>query len=110
MTDFSYRFPATIDQWHDGDTPIVHRGAQPGVTIHGEHVRVQGINAPELSTAEGKAAQAYATQLCPPGTAVTLVADKVDKYGRFLAYVILPDGSDFGQKMIAAGQAVPYMV
>jgi endonuclease YncB( thermonuclease family) len=109
-TPFIFRFPAVIDVWHDGDTCYVHRGAWPALSIHGEHVRVQGINAPELSTAGGPASRDYANSLAPPGTLVTLVATTVDKYGRFLARVILPSGADIGDLMIAAGQAIPYMV
>jgi endonuclease YncB( thermonuclease family) len=73
--------------------------------------RVFGINAPELSNPDGsgKAALAYAQQLCPPGTKVTVTSHGYDKYGgRFDGSLTLPDGSDFGQAMIAAGQAVPY--
>jgi endonuclease YncB( thermonuclease family) len=71
--------------------------------------RVWGINAPELSTAEGKAALAYALELCPPGTRVTVVSHGWDKFGgRWDGSITLPDGSDFGQRMLAAGQAVPF--
>ena len=110
LPKFKYLFPALIDEWHDGDTCYVHRGARPGVIIHGEHVRVQGINAPELNTAAGKAAAAYASSICPPGTLVMLECEDEDKYGRLLAYVIMPNGQDFGKMMIAAGQAVAYVV
>jgi len=105
-----YTFPALIDVWYDGDTPVVHRGSKPGEVIHGEHVRVEGINAPELSQPGGKEARDYATSICPPGTLVTLTASRKDKYGRFLARVILPDGSDFSARMIESGHAVAYMV
>jgi endonuclease YncB( thermonuclease family) len=40
---------------------------------------------------------------------VTLIATKKDKYGRFLARIILPTGDSLGDLMIAAGQAVPYL-
>lgn len=102
---FIYQFPATIDEWHDGDTCYVHRGTQPGVVIHGEHVRVEGINAPELKAAGGADARDYAGTLAPPGTPVTLVASREDKYGRLLARIILPDGSDFSGLMVVAGHA-----
>jgi endonuclease YncB( thermonuclease family) len=107
---FEYRFPAEVNAWHDGDTCTVHRGFAPGVEIHGEKVRVQGINAPELSAAGGTASRDYAGKICPPGTLVTLVANKEDKYGRFLARIIMPDGTDFSDLMIAAKQAIPYLV
>jgi endonuclease YncB( thermonuclease family) len=107
---FIYQFPALIDEWHDGDTCYVHRGASPGVIIHGEHVRVEGINAPELRAAGGIASRDYAISIAPPGTVVTLMCAREDKYGRLLGRVILPNGDDFSAKMIEAGRAAPYMV
>jgi endonuclease YncB( thermonuclease family) len=44
--------------------------------------------------------------LAPPGSLVTLVSSGQDKYGRFLARIVLSDGTDFSERMIAAGQAV----
>jgi micrococcal nuclease len=106
---FVFKYPAVIDEWHDGDTCYVHRVAWPGLVISGEHVRVQGINAPELGRTGGLSARDYAAYICPPGTQVTLVSTEADKYGRFLARITLPDGSDFSQRMIEAGHAVSYM-
>lgn len=106
---FVYNFPAIIDAWHDGDTCYVHRGICPGVQMHGEHVRVQGINAPELSASGGYGSLNHAAELAPTGTLVTLTCSKQDKYGRLLAKITLPDGSDFGDHMIADGQAAPYL-
>lgn len=110
MTPFVFQFPATIDAWHDADTCYVHRQTKPGETLHGEHVRVEGINAPELSVKAGKVALDYASVLAPEGTKVLLVCSRSDKYGRLLARIILPDGNSFGDEMIAAGKAVPYLV
>lgn len=106
---FVYHFPALIDYWHDGDTPVVHRGSKPREVIHGERIRVEGINAPELSQAGGPEARDYASTIAPPGTLVTLVASRSEKYGRFFCRVVLPDGSDFGDRMVAAGHAAPYL-
>lgn len=108
--NFVYTYPAVVDEWYDGDTPFVHRGTRPGEVLHGEHVRVQGINAPELHAAGGTEARDYAATICPVGTLVTLTATKVDKYGRLLAKITLPDGSDFSEMMVASGHAVPFMV
>ncbi len=110
MPPFVFSFPATIDRWIDGDSCVVHRGATPGVEIHGEHVRVQGINAPEMRDAGGAAARDFAVSLAPPGSAVTLICTKPDKYGRLLARIVLPDGLDLSELMINAGHAVAYMV
>lgn len=105
---FIWQFPAVINDWHDGDTCSVHRQALADVVIHGEHIRVEGINAPELHAAGGAESLAYAKEIAPAGTHVTLVHSRRDKYGRVLARVVLPDGSDFSTMMIAAGQAIAY--
>jgi endonuclease YncB( thermonuclease family) len=106
---FAYQFPAIIESWHDGDTCKVYRGVWPGVVFFGEQVRVQGINAPELSAEGGAEARDFARKIAPAGTAITLICTKEDKYGRLLARVILPDGSDFSSVMIANGQAKAYL-
>ena len=111
-------YPAKVLDWHDGDT--AHIDVDTGFsqraaayTLAGKpqlSARVYGINAPELSTDAGKAALAYAEQLCPPGTMVTVISHSWDKYGgRWDAAISLPDGSDFATAMIAAGQAVAYL-
>lgn len=104
---FVFQFPAMIDAWHDGDTCTVQRGMQPGIVLLGETVRIEGINAPELADKPaGQAALAYAKKLAPIGTKITLVSKRKDKYGRLLARITLPDGSDFSKRMFDAGHAV----
>jgi endonuclease YncB( thermonuclease family) len=68
--------------------------------------RVFGINAPEMNTAAGKAAAAYAAQLLPVGTQCQVISHGWDNYGgRFDGEVILADGSSFGDLMIKSGNA-----
>lgn len=109
-------YPGIVRDWHDGDTCHVDLDLGFGVILSAHNLdghplvscRIYGINAPELATAPGKASLAYAQQLCPPGTAVTVVSHGFDKYGgRFDGSLELPDGRDFGELMLAAGQAVP---
>jgi endonuclease YncB( thermonuclease family) len=108
-------YPAVVTDWHDGDTchmniDLGFANYAMGHDLDGKAIlscRIYGINAPELSTDAGKAALAYAQQLCPDNTKVTVLSHGWDKYGgRFDGSITLPDGSDFGQAMIAAGQAV----
>jgi endonuclease YncB( thermonuclease family) len=109
MTAFIFQYPAVVVSWIDGDSCKVDRQTKPGETIKAEDVRVHGINAPEVRDAGGAAARDYAATLAPPGTAVMLVATKEDKFGRFLARVVLPNGDSLGDLMIAAGHAAPYL-
>jgi endonuclease YncB( thermonuclease family) len=109
-------YPGVVRDWHDGDTCHVDLDLGFMETLRAYDIdgaprvscRIFGINAPELSTGAGQVAKAYAEQICPPGTHVTVVSHGLDKYGgRFDGSLTLPDGSDFAQKMLAAGQAVP---
>lgn len=86
----------------DGDT--VH------VLVEGrdETVRLIGINAPETDQCWGSEATQAAARLLD-GATVTLVADPTqadrDRYGRLLRYVVLPDGTDVGRRLVENGDA-----
>lgn len=110
-------YPAKVLDWHDGDTAHIdvdlgfsQRASAYDIVGHPQLAcRIYGINAPELNTDAGKTAHAYAQQLCPPGTMVTVVSHGWDKYGgRFDGTVTLPDGRDFASAMLTGGQAVPF--
>ena len=100
-------YPAVVTDWHDGDTCHANLDLGFALFLYGHDLdgkpvlscRVFGINAPEL---------AYAQELCPGGTHVTVVSHGFDKYGsRADCTITLPDGRDFGVAMLAAGHAVP---
>jgi endonuclease YncB( thermonuclease family) len=102
---------------HDGDTMTLDIDLGFDHLISGQDwdgktrlsCRVLGINAPELSTAAGKAALAFAETLLKPGDLVQVTSSGWDKYGgRFDGAVTLPDGSDFAAKMVAGNQAAPW--
>jgi micrococcal nuclease len=94
----------------DGDTIVVmFNGAR-------ENVRLLGMNTPEKDGPHTKAepmnetATRRAKELAEKKT-VTLVfggKDRVDKYGRLLAYVVLPDGRTLNEILIKEGLAVVY--
>ncbi len=89
----------------DGDTLHVRVGGQDAT------VRVVGIDAPETSECWGAQATEAAAALLT-GTRVQLIADPsqadTDRYGRLLRYVLLPDGTDLGTRMITDGNAYEY--
>jgi endonuclease YncB( thermonuclease family) len=113
---FTWSFPARVDRWVDGDTPVLHVRRNAVQEEDGVQVRVDGINAIELKAQFGSEAKAYAEQLAPVGSAVMLVErNKREKYGRELSRILLPDGRDFGTEMLLAKAsdgatplAVPY--
>lgn len=122
----TFTFPhATVVSVHDGDTvrvDIVLYGRKSlklfkdrdlGFNIHkignrlilrNQSVRLVGCNAPELSTPEGKASQAFLAGLLPVGSEVELVSYGWDKYGGRIAGAIFY-GTNIVESMIAAGHA-----
>jgi len=100
--NFVWQFPATVDRVVDGDTVEMHVQITAEEKRHGVNIRVEGINALEPSEKFGAEAKAKAESLLPVGTAVILVHRRREKYGRFLAKITLPDGSDFSDHMLAA--------
>ena len=109
-------YPGVVTDWHDGDTCHANLDLGFAIYLYGHDLdgkpvfslRIWGINAPELNTAAGKDALAYAGQICPPGTRVTVTSHGFDKYGsRADCAITLPDGQDFATLMLQAGHAVP---
>ena len=99
--------PATVLSVTDADTVrvLLDLGWRISYTAA---VRLEAVNAPELSTLTGKAARAFAVGLLPVGAKVTVHSHALDKYGRVLGRITLPDGRDFAQALMAAGHAVTY--
>ena len=97
-----------VAQVADGDTVILDAG---------QKVRLLGIDAPELER-EGQPADFLAhkakqvlTELAQ-GQRVRLEYDKLryDRFGRILAYVVLPDGLNLSREMVRQGLARVYTV
>ena len=78
------------------------------------HVRLIGINAPEIAHRErpgepfGERAHAALAALTPPGTALRLRLGQQthDRYRRLLAHVFLADGTNLQAEMLARGLAL----
>jgi micrococcal nuclease len=98
----------------DGDTIAVRVDGG-----HERSVRLLGIDTPETHRpgtpieCGGPEASANMARLAPPGTAVALERDpsqdRVDRYGRLLAYVRLPDGRLAEEEQLTAGWATVYV-
>jgi endonuclease YncB( thermonuclease family) len=88
-----------VTQVIDGDTIVIDSG---------EHVRLIGIDTPETDHCGYDTATENLRNLVY-GKDVILTAgarDEMDKYGRLLRYVDLPDGTDTGLAQIRAGLAI----
>jgi micrococcal nuclease len=80
----------------DGDTiEVLHNN-------RAERIRLNGIDCPEKGQAFGKRAKQTASQLVF-GKEVTLQAYGLDKYGRTIADVLLPDGANVNHTLVKEG-------
>jgi micrococcal nuclease len=102
----SFSLQAKVRQVVDGDTLIARVGRTS------EHVRLIGIDAPEVGVCYSAQATARARGLSL-NRRVLLIGDRTqarrDRYGRLLAYVRLPSGRDLGQALIGGGFAKVYV-
>lgn len=113
-----YEYKATLVRVVDGDT--LHLTIDCGLDIKTKMtVRLYGLNCPEMSTKEGRAAKEFAEEwirLNAPNYNVIVVThkDKREKYGRYLGDILADDSSQdspsLNEALLAAGHAVPYMV
>ncbi|WP_231989471.1 thermonuclease family protein [Nitrospira japonica] len=80
----------------DGDTiEVMHRQ-------QAERIRLHGIDCPEKGQAYGTRAKQAASALVF-GKEVTLRTHGMDKYGRTIADVLLPDGTNVNQQLVKEG-------
>lgn len=107
MTARTWEYPATILDWHDGDT--VRCDLDQGLDNHAiRSVRVAGVDCPELDTDAGRAALAFVEGLLPAGSRVLVTSLKREKFGRVLGRITLAGGSDLSTLLLDAGHARPY--
>jgi micrococcal nuclease len=102
-----FELAGTVTWVPDGDT--VHVRLASGKR---EEVRLVGIDAAERGDCYAGQARTRARQLAL-GRYVRLVGDATqatrDRYGRLLAYVVLPGGVDLGRTLIAGGYGRVYV-
>lgn len=109
-----YRRRAFVIRVKDGDT--LEASLDLGHSIHfTTSIRVARVNCPESKSknkaekAAGLAAKAYVEDLLPGGTSIKVQTfTPADKFGRYLASVTLPDGTDLADMLLATGHAKPY--
>ena len=99
----------TIARVLDGDTVVL---------ADGEHVRLIGVDTPELgkrdrpAQAGAETARDFLAKLMPAGTAVRLQfdAERHDRHGRTLAHLFLEDGANVQERILAGGLGTPLTV
>ena len=105
----SYDYRATLVRVIDGDTLVFD--VDLGFSIHSlHHVRLRGVNAPELRTDAGPPARQWVIEwfAARPGpiTLVTAKGRETEKYGRYLGNVFAA-GDHLNVDLLNAGHAVP---
>ena len=81
----------------DGDT----------IVIQGAHIRLAGIDAPELEHPWGKKAKWELVRLCK-GQIITARIEPEISYDRMVATCFLPDGRDLSAEMVKIGLALDW--
>jgi micrococcal nuclease len=92
------KFTGRVVGVSDGDTLTVLRDKTP------VKVRLWGVDAPEKSQAFGQQAKKRTSALAF-GETVTVLPEDVDRYGRTVARVVLPDGRSLNWVLVAEGYA-----
>lgn len=100
-----YQYKAVVDRVVDGDTICCTLDLGFNIFIK-EKFRFAKINAPETSTSEGKDVKQLVSDMLT-GKSVVLEVTKQDKYGRWLAVVVL-DGLEVNQWLLDNGHAKLY--
>ena len=109
MTSAPWSWPAsTITRVIDGDS-IVARLTRDigfhGIVTFEQRLRLNRINTPPASTAEGLAATFYVRSRA--GISVDITTTKPYKYGdEWMAEVVFPDGTNLSDALVAAELAV----
>ncbi len=90
LHDSLHAYEATVERVIDGDTLWAVIDAGFGTQVR-EKLRLRGIDCPELGSPEGEAAKRFVMKLLPQGARCIIKSSKSDKYGRFVADVMLND-------------------
>lgn len=113
----TYIMRAEVVRVIDGDTIVVSCHLPYNLVMTNVHVRLLGINAPELKSkdaaekARAQRAKKFVEDLLTAGSLVriaTLESDETDSFGRTLAWVILPNGTNLSQLLLDNGLAEVY--
>lgn len=109
-----YNYRAIVKAVYDGDTCTVDIDLGMKVWIHGEKLRLNRINAPELKGADREAGVAAGeflrSQIDGKEIFIETIKDRQEKYGRYLAEIWLKDEQgewiNINDLMVSRGHAV----
>lgn len=118
-TPILYTLRATVARVVDGDTLVLSALELPYDLVKvNVQIRMLGVDTPETRTkdpvekAAGLAAKKFVEDLLPVGARIRVVVrenGQVDNFGRTLAWVILPDGTNLSTLLLEKGLARVYV-
>lgn len=106
--------PAVLVKVYDGDTLHMDVQTASSEVFHETHWRVgfryrlARINAPEMSTPAGTLSRDALRVFCAeqPKTGWTVTTARQDPYGRYIAEIVAPNGTNLSDWMVSKGYAV----
>ena len=118
-TEDLYTYVAKIQRVIDGDTLVLNIDCGFGIWVD-HHVRLLGIDTPEMTSYKGKEAKQFVAKALAQVSFVVVKTHQSDKYGRTLAdifyqpkqadpHIVLREGSFLNQELLDKGLAVPYL-
>ena len=109
-----YEYNCKIVRVIDGDSIIVDIDLGFGLWIHGESIRLFGVDCPECRSrdpeekAAGLAAKEFVKGLLHDGGTYTLTTKEKGKFGRYLGVIMLSDNTSVNAALVSEHLAVPY--
>ena len=109
-----YEYNCKIRRVVDGDTIDVDIDLGFGHWIHGERIRLFGVDCPECRSrdktekAAGLAAKDFVKRLLHDGGTYTLTTKEKGKFGRYLGVIMLSDRTSVNAALVSEHLAVPY--
>lgn len=108
-----YEYQAIIREIYDGDTVTADIDVGLNTWLHGQKLRLYGVNAPEMrgdSKAQGTISRDWLREkVLGKSVIIRTHKDKTEKYGRWLAEIFI-DGGCVNDSLVEVGLAVRYMV
>ena len=109
-----YEYNCKIVRVVDGDTVDVDIDLGFNHWIHGERIRLFGVDCPECRSrnkeekAAGLAAKNFVKGLLHDGGTYTLTTREKGKFGRYLGVIMLSDNTSVNAALVSEHLAVPY--
>ena len=109
-----YEYSCKIIRVVDGDTVDVDIDLGFNHWIHGERIRLFGVDCPECRSrnkeekAAGLAAKNFVKGLLHDGGTYTLTTKEKGKFGRYLGVIMLNDNTSVNAALVSEHLAVPY--